>query len=357
MYIYNSLKYFNTLRLNISCNKILKLSNFKHIKQTFYLNHKKKIPTILIGEGSNIFFLNNFEGIVIINNIKGIKVTQNINFWFLHIGSGEKWAKVVDFTIYHGINGLENLSFIPGLIGSAVVNNIGAYGLEISRFLYYLKILNVFTGKIFYLLKKKIFFNYRDSFLKKFNYNNFIVLKVGLRINKQWKPYLLYPDLSKRFCVSNNKIKIEDIYYALYKIRLSKIPNINKFGNLGSFFQNPIFLLNSNVNFKIFDKIKEKNVAYIKIKHLKYKIFAASLIERCSLKNFCIGDACVYEKQPLIIINKGNALPEDVYLLVKLIIEKVFLKFNILLKLEVKIIDFISFDKNFNSLYKKYILK
>ncbi len=343
----NSLKKFNTLNLDIKFDFIYIVDNILDLKKILSWDFKKKRYSIFLGYGSNTLFLNNFYGTVIINRIKGIKIKENINFWFLSVYSGESWSDLVNFTINNGIYGLENLSFIPGSVGGAVVNNIGAYGLEIKEFFHYAKVLDCYTGKIFFLEKKKLFFSYRYSIFKSFINNRYIILKVGFLIKKSWKPCILHKDLLLFFDPLDVNINIEDIYKKIFEFREKKIPNPKIFGNIGSIFKNPFidvfyYKYIKKLYFSYFDYFKDFNVKN------KIKIPAALLIDICGLKGYTIGWARVYEKQPLIIINLGHALPKHIYSLSLYVRKKVFKKFNIFLEFEIKIVDFFYLLKNKN---------
>ncbi len=346
----NSLKKFNTFNLDIKFDFIYIVDSISDLKKILFLNFKKKRYSIFLGYGSNTLFLNDFYGTLIINRIKGIKIKENIDFWFLNVYSGESWSNFVNFTIYNGIYGLENLSFIPGSVGGAVVNNIGAYGLELQKFFYYAKILDCYTGKVFFLKKKNFFFSYRYSVFKNFINNRYIILKVGFLIKKIWKPCLLHKNLLLFFDPLNNNINVEDIYKKILEFREKKIPNPKIFGNIGSIFKNPIIDI---FHYKYIKKIYFPYFSYFNyfdsflIKN-KIKIPAALLIDICGLKGYTIGWAKVYEKQPLIIINLGYASPKHIYSLSLYVRKKVFKKFNIFLEFEIKIIDFFYLLKNDN---------
>ncbi len=344
---YFSLKEFNTFKLNIKSANLYVVYNVKDLKKISYFNFKKKIYTLILGFGSNILFLNDFHGTVIVNRIKGIKIYQDINYWYLDVYSGELWSNLVYFTLCNGIYGLENLSFIPGSVGAAVINNVGAYGLEICDFVNYVKIFDCYTRKIFFLKKNELFFSYRNSFLKNMIHNRFIIIKVGLIIKKIWNPCFLYKDLLFFFDPLDTNIKVEDIYWKILDIRKNKIPDPNIFGNLGSIFKNP------TISLKYFKYIKENyfpfyNIINFNLFKYKIRVPAALLIDICNLKGYTIGWAKVYKKQPLIIVNLGNALPEHIYSLILYVKKKVFEKFNIFLELEIKIIDFFSLVKKKN---------
>ncbi len=345
---YNSLKEFNTFNLDVKFNILYILDNLKDLKRISFNSFKKKEYVLILGSGSNVLFLNDFYGIIIINRIKGIKIKQDNNYWFLDVYSGELWTDLINFTLYNGIYGLENLSFIPGSVGAAVVNNIGAYGLEIKDFFNYAKILDSYTGRTFFLKKKDFNFSYRNSILKKLINNRFIVIKVGFIVKKVWKPCFLYKDLLNFFDPLDTKIKVEDIYTKILKIRDSKIPKPSVLGNVGSIFKNPVVSIRNykyikNMYFPFLDYI-DTNV----IKNKK-KIPAALLIDICGLKGYTIGWAKVYRKQPLIIVNLNNALPKHIYSLILYVRKKIFEKFNIFLELEIKVIDYFSLikEKNF----------
>ncbi len=343
----NSLKKFNTFNLDIKFNTIYIVYNLLDLKRILFWNFKKKHYIIILGRGSNILFLNDFYGTIIINRIKGITLKEDNNFWFLDVYSGESWTKLVDFTINNGIYGLENLSFIPGSVGGAIVNNIGAYGVEVEKFFHYVKILDYYTGRCFYLKKKNILFSYRYSIFKKFYNNRYVIIKVGLIINKLWKPCFLHKDLLYYFDPLNTKINIKDIYEKIFEFRKKKIPNPKIFGNIGSIFKNPII---NNYNYRYIKDIYFSFLKYTNNNILRSikRIPAALLIDICGLKGYTIGWARIYEKQPLIIINLGNATSKHIYSLILYIRKKIFKKFNIFLELEIKIIDFFLFkDSNF----------
>ncbi len=340
----NSLKEFNTFNLDIKFNTLYVLNNLKDFKRISFLNFKKREYTLILGCGSNTLFLNDFYGTILINRMKGIKIKQNIDYWFLDVYSGELWSDLVYFTLVNGIYGLENLSFIPGSVGAAAINNIGAYGVEIKDFFNYAKILDCYTGRIFFLKKKNFCFSYRNSVLKNLIHNRFLVIKIGLVIKKLWKPCFLYKDLLDFFDPLNINIKAKDIYLKIFDIRSSKIPDPNLLGNVGSIFKNPI------ISIKYYRYIKNiyfPNLNYVNFNVIKNKkiIPAALLIDICNLKGYTIGWAKVYNKQPLIIVNLGYALPEHIYSLILYVRRKIFKKFNIFLELEIKVIDFFSLIK------------
>ncbi|WP_261788372.1 UDP-N-acetylmuramate dehydrogenase [Buchnera aphidicola] len=290
----------------------------------------KNIPCIILGEGSNVLFLENYEGIVIINRIKGIKIKEKKNFWSLHILSGEKWSDLVSYTLRIKIFGLENLALIPGCIGSAAIQNIGAYGLEFKEICEYVDVISLKNGKIIRMQNKECNFSYRNSIFKnKYNYG-YAIIAVGIKVSKTWKPIVSSIFFKKEIF----KINPYKIYNIICKLRKKKIPDPNKLGNAGSFFKNPI------IHPKKAKKILflYKDMPYFLEKNGFIKIPAAWLIEHSNFKNIHIGDAAIYQKQKLILINKKKAKSKDILKLAIKIQKHVLKKFYILLKPEVDLI-------------------
>lgn len=332
------------MRLDIYVKKIFIVNNFLELKKIFFFHNRFNKPIIILGQGSNVLFNGDFYGSVVINRMKGIKIYYNINFWFIEVASGEIWSDLVYFTINNGIFGLENLAFIPGSVGSGVVNNIGSYGLEIKDFIYYVKIFDVVTGNIFFFNKKQCLFSYRNSIFKGKIYNRFLIIKVILKINKYWKPFLFYKDLFMYFKNFGKNICPKKIYIKIKKIRDKKIPNPLIYGNAGCFFVNPI------VDYYFFLNLKKKYgnifcILYNYIKINKVKLSAAALIDKCNLRGFTVGGASVSKLHSLFLVNTNNASSEDFVSLYKKVRKIVFKKFNIFLKIEVNIIDFFNLKK------------
>lgn len=327
----NSLKSFNTFKINVKANKIVIVNSIDELYMAWYESKKLKIPFLLLGEGSNVLFFKNYYGIVIINKIKGINITEDCNFWYLSVKSGEKWHNLVKFTLRNKIFGLENLALIPGSVGAAVIQNIGAYGMELKEICNYVNILDFQKNKVFYFSAKQCHFNYRYSIFQNFYKNDFAIIEVNLKLKKNWVPNINYQELSKLNTKIITPIKI---FNTVCKIRKKILPNYTLIGNAGSFFKNPIVTVKkANIIKKLFPQVPQ----YIQ-KNGHIKLSAGWLIEKCNLKNFCIGGASVYNKQALIIINKKNATGKDIILLANYIRQCIKKKFNILLKLEVVII-------------------
>ncbi|QJC29769.1 UDP-N-acetylmuramate dehydrogenase [Enterobacteriaceae endosymbiont of Plateumaris sericea] len=331
MIIYkNSLKHFNSFGIDVHASKIIKIKNINELYYLWKENNQKLIPYIILGSGSNVLFLNNFQGIVIINRLKGIIINESKNYWNLHVSSGENWHQLVKYTIKKNIFGLENLALIPGCVGSAPIQNIGAYGVSLKNFCKYVDIINFSNKKIIRLSYKKCNFKYRDSVFRNFYIRNYAIIALGITISKKWKPNINYKDLNH---LNFNTVTPHEIFNHICKIRKNKIPNPKIYGNAGSFFKNPL------VSPKLGSKILKKfpNIPYI-IKNNIFKFSAAWLIDECNLKGYTHGGAMIYSKHSLIIINKFKATSNDILSLAIKIYYCVGNKFGIWLEPEVKLI-------------------
>ncbi|QJC30641.1 UDP-N-acetylmuramate dehydrogenase [Enterobacteriaceae endosymbiont of Macroplea appendiculata] len=325
-----SLKKIHTFHVNVYAYNIIYIYSVKQLYNIWYQCKKKFIPYLILGKGSNVLFTENFHGFILLNRIKGIKIYSNTFFWNLHVGAGESWHKLVKYTIKRGIYGLENLALIPGCIGAAPIQNIGAYGMSLEYFCSYVDVFNPYNQQILRIPKKYCYFNYRNSIFKSQKYKHYIIIAVGLSIPKQWTPCIIYKELK----YLNNNVTAQQIFQHVCNIRHKKLPNPNIIGNAGSFFKNPFVTLHQGLNIiKKFSKmpyILENNI---------FKISAAWLIEKCNFKGIIFNGASVYHKQALVIINKYNASGQNILNLANKIYNGVGKKFGIWLEAEIRIFD------------------
>lgn len=334
MLTYNqySLKSFHTLAINnISARKIIVARNITQLLKIWNFCKKNKHPFLILGEGSNTVFLENYQGVIVLNRIKGIYISQNKNYWFLHVQSGEKWHKLVQYTLKTGLFGLENLAFIPGYLGSAIIQNIGAFGVEIKDVCQYVDVLFFKHLKITRIYLESCSFQYRSSIFKKRLKKDFAIISIGLQLKKKWNPIISYGPLKK---IHPDNTSPRKIFNIIYQLRKKKIPDPKILGNAGSFFINPI------ISTHIFNNLKKN---YLHIPHIYHnqntvKISASWLIKKSGLSKYSIGGASVYNKNPLILVNQNNATAKDIIYLAKKICLTIKLKFNILIKPEVQII-------------------
>ncbi|VFP80453.1 UDP-N-acetylmuramate dehydrogenase [Candidatus Erwinia haradaeae] len=324
-----SLKPWNTFGIDVYANHV----TIVHNVSSFFCNSRdnnirQNEPVLLLGEGSNVLFLQDFQGKVFINRIKGIRFTETTHTWLLHVGAGENWHQLVKTTLYKGLAGLENLALIPGCVGSAPIQNIGAYGVELKQVCEYVDIIFLNDGSHQRLKATECCFGYRDSVFKHRYKNHYAITAVGFKLIKQWQPVLSYGALKM---LNPKTVTPMQVFHAVCKIRRSKIPNPKYLGNAGSFFKNP--LVTSPTAFDLL-------TLYPKIPyHLRSNgdvvLSAAGLIDQCELKGYRIGGAAVHDQQALVLINTGAASSQDIVNLARIIRRRVGEKFNIWLEPEV----------------------
>lgn len=329
-----SLKHFNTFNLDVKT---------KYYYEVFDENELKDIIKVIqgannfliLGSGSNILFTKDFDGIVIKYKRNDIEILhESENDVLISADANVIWDDLVNCAVNKNYYGLENLSLIPGTVGAAPVQNIGAYGVEVSNVIEFVEGYKISSGEKKILYKEDCAFAYRDSIFKNEFKNNFIITRVAFRLSKEKKINVSYRDLQNYFKdVNINLITASDIREAVIKIRKSKLPDLGLFGNAGSFFKNP------EVSMATLELIRKDfaDLPFHKIND-KYKIPAAWLIEKCGFKGKRIGNVGTYEKQALVIINYGNATGEEIKNFADEIKKAVYNKFNINLEYEVMII-------------------
>lgn len=261
-----------------------------------------------IGQGSNLVFLGDFDGVIVHSAIQGVeKIRETAGFVWLKAGAGTDWDSFVAYCVQNGWGGLENLSLIPGEVGSSAVQNIGAYGAEVAGCIeevhaYFLET----SGKrIFSSLECE--YAYRDSFFKKQeNRGKYYITHVVYKLSKQPEYKLDYGNIRER--IGDGSVNLETVRQAIIAIRESKLPDPEKTGNAGSFFVNPCICMAH------YEGLKKHypDMPHYPVNGEVVKIPAAWLIERSGLKGKTVGGASVYDKQPLVIVNQGNASGRDI---------------------------------------------
>ena len=328
-----SLKKYNSFNIDVVAKEFIQINSVKELID-LQKNSKNK-NKLFIGGGSNILFTNNFEGLVVHINLKGISVKKmNENFSEIKVMSGENWNELVNWCIENNLGGLENLSLIPGNVGAAPIQNIGAYGVELKDVFISCEVYDLNAEKLNIYNLNDCKFGYRDSIFKK--NKNLIVVSVKMKLSsKNHKINSSYGGINDELKKLNIKEPtIKDISNVVCEIRNKKLPNPNKIGNAGSFFKNPI------VNSKKINWLKENfnNIPFYKIDENSYKIPAAWLIETSGFKGKDFGNFGVHKTQPLVLVNYGKASGSDINKLSQSIKEVVNKLFKIELETEVNII-------------------
>ena len=331
----SSLKEYNTFGVEVLANNFNKAENEDEILN--FLSENKNVPLIL-GGGSNILFKNNINKPILKIEIKGIEIIEeNENTVYISVGAGENWNDFVKWTLVKNYGGIENLSLIPGNVGSAPIQNIGAYGVELKDVFQSCRAISIDNKILKTFNKKQCNFTYRSSIFKEKLKNKYIISRVTFKlskinhvINSEYKPL---KDLLK--IKGNLNPTIQDISKLVIEIRTNKLPDPKKIGNCGSFFKNPII---SNSKFKNLNEYFS-SVPNYKISENEVKIPAAWLIEECGFKGKNEGKTGIHKKHALVIVNNGGATGKEIYDFSQKIKKSVLKKFNILLEEEVNIFE------------------
>lgn len=295
---------------------------------------EKEEKRLFMGAGSNLLFVNDFNGLVIHPEIPGIKqIAENNDFVEIEAGAGVEWDHFVGYCVEKGWGGVENLSLIPGNVGAVPVQNIGAYGVEAESVIAEVKGIDLDRLKIKSLKHAECKFGYRTSIFKEQLKENFIVTSVVFRLSK-------HPDFQLQYGALEAEVEklgernLQNIRKAVIAIRESKLPDPAKVGNAGSFFKNPV------VAEEVAKALKDiyPDVPIYPFAPGLVKIAAGWLIEKAGWKGRSEGNAAVHDKQALVIINKGNASGKEIFDLSEMIVENILLKFNIELEREVLVI-------------------
>ncbi|MFL2579472.1 MAG: UDP-N-acetylmuramate dehydrogenase [Parvicellaceae bacterium] len=326
----------NTFGVDVKAKYFTSINTINELIEVTNTNVFKDLELLILGGGSNILFTKDFDGLVILNNIKGKEIIdQNQQSIFLKVGAGENWHELVMYCVDNGWGGIENLSLIPGNTGTAPMQNIGAYGVEIKETFVELEALEISSGKIVKFNNSDCEFGYRESVFKNKMKNQYIILNITLELKKNPVLNINYGDV--KAILESQNIKnpaIKEVSNAIISIRQSKLPDPKKIGNSGSFFKNPIVSLNQ------LELIKKKypNVVNYEINENEFKIAAGWMIERAGWKGKKFNNYGVHEKQALVLVNYGLANGMEIFELSEKIILDIKDKFGITLEREVNII-------------------
>lgn len=287
-----------------------------------------------IGRGSNMLFTRDFDGVILHSRIGGIEIVDEADEVLVNVGSGVVWDDFCQWAIGHGLYGVENLSGIPGECGAAAVQNIGAYGVEVGSIIREVRTLDLTTCSPRAFRRLECRYGYRDSIFKSGpTAGRYVVTSVQIALSRQEKYTLDYIDL-RNALKGRTDLSLPVIREAVLALRTAKLPDPARTGNAGSFFKNPILTRAA------FDNVRNVYpfIPFHEIDAKRVKIPAAWLIEQCGWKGRNIGGAAVHDKQCLVIVNHGNATPDDVLRLKDSIIRTVKARFDIDLEPEVNIL-------------------
>lgn len=318
-----SLKSLHTFKLPYRARKVIEITDpvaLADIEEDYYV----------LGEGSNTLFTSDFEPTLVRVAIKGITVERTEDFALLRVGAGENWHQFVEYTLNNDMPGLENLALIPGSVGAAPVQNIGAYGVEVGEYIYRVHAWDRERKEIQVFDRQACQFAYRDSVFKR-SAGRYVIVAVEFKLPHTWAPRLNYGGLAKE-TLNESPAAIKD---AVIRIRQSKLPDPQETPNAGSFFKNPVISQQQFANLQA----QFADAPSYPTADGNVKVAAGWLIDRLGLKGFQIGEAAVHTKQALVLINKGHATGTDVLALSSEIQRRVAETFKIPLEIEVRILN------------------
>ncbi len=289
------------------------------------------LPHLVLGGGSNIVFTRDFEGVALLVALAGKRlVREDGEAWYVEAAGGENWHAFVAWTLANGLPGLENLALIPGTVGAAPIQNIGAYGLEMAERFHSLCAIELATGEAVELDAAQCRFGYRDSFFKQEGRAKFAITSVTFRLPKAWTPRADYADVAGALAASGAGASPQAIFDAVVAVRRAKLPDPAVLGNAGSFFKNPV------VDEKTYEALVAREPGIVSYRQAdgRVKLAAGWLIDRCGWKGRTMGQAAVHQRQALVLVNRGGATGAEVLALAQAIQEDVLARFGVRLEPE-----------------------
>lgn len=330
-----SLKDYNTFGIDVSAKAFVSVSSVEELKEVLQQVYAHEL--FILGGGSNILLLKNIDQTILHINLKGkVLEREDENYAYVRAQAGENWHEFVRWCIAHDFGGLENLSLIPGNVGTSPIQNIGAYGVELKDSFVSCEAIHKQTLQTKIFTKEECNFGYRNSTFKNENKDKFIISSVLFRLTK--KEHQLHTGygaiLAELEKENIENPSIEDVSNAVTSIRQSKLPDPKELGNSGSFFKNPI--ISKTAYKKLIEKFPKMPSYTISVSEIK--IPAGWLIEQAGFKGCRKEDAGVHQNQALVLVNYGNATGEDIYALAQEIQKKIWDVFGIHLEMEVNVI-------------------
>ena len=331
-----SLRLFNTFGIDVKARYFVTLEKVSDITEFIREARFAGLPRLILGGGSNVVFRQDYPGVVLHVKFNGIElVEENHHDVFIRVAAGENWHDFVRTTIAWGYAGLENLSLIPGTVGAAPIQNIGAYGVEFCEVFYALEAVDLETGMTKIFNQQTARLGYRDSYFKSVAPNKFLIYSVTVRLPKRVRWRIDYQGLKGRLVGDDEPLSAERISDVICQLRREKLPDPGELGNAGSFFKNPW------VSASDYDALKNKfpDLPGFKRHDGNYKLSAGWLIERCGWKGYRKGDVGVSSLHALVLVNYGHATGESIWQVAQDIMASVQARFGIALEIEPRVIE------------------
>ena len=327
-----SLRQLNTFGIDARAEAYLAVTDPATLLAVRNDRQLSRVPRLVLGGGSNLLLTQDFPGLVLHLCTRGMQIIgEDDAFVYVRAAAGENWHGFVQWTLQLGLGGLENLSLIPGSVGAAPIQNIGAYGVEVKDRLHALTVFDFRTGTHMTLNHADCQFGYRDSIFKHALREQVVVLDVTFALPKQWQADIQYADVRQELATrAISTPSPRDIADAVIEIRRRKLPDPAQVGNAGSFFKNPIVSAEQRAALLLQDP---QLVSYVQPDG-SYKLAAGWLIDQCGWKGKSLGAAGVYDKQALVLVNRGSASGADVVALAQAIQADVQGRFGVLLEPE-----------------------
>ena len=327
-----SLKPFNTFGLPAVAQQLVRIAGDADVRRVVDHPDLGLAAKFILGGGSNIILTRDMPQVVLKVEVRGLRlVEERADAWIVEAGAGEAWHDLVAWTLAQGLPGLENLALIPGTVGAAPVQNIGAYGLELKDRFESLDAVDLVTGRSVTLGAEICDFGYRDSVFKHSLAGRTLITRVRFRLPRPWQPVLGYLDIERKMRETGVAApSAQQIFEWICAIRRAKLPDPAVIGNAGSFFKNPVVTPE-----QCRDIIgRDPEIVHYPMPDGTVKLAAGWMIDACGWKGKTVGQAGVYEKQALVLVNRGDAIGSEVMTLAKAIQESVYGRFGIRLETE-----------------------
>lgn len=326
---------YNTFRINVMARYFAAFGTVDELGELLeWADNRRRI---VLGGGSNVLFTRDVDGVVLRNELHGIGlVDEDADYVYVRAGAGEVWQEFVNYCLGRDWAGVENLSLIPGSVGAAPMQNIGAYGVELAAVFYELEAWHIAERKVYTFTLNDCEFGYRESVFKRRFRDQFVILSVTFRLCKKPVFHTAYGAIRQELDrMGVKELSIQAVSSAVVAIRRSKLPDPAVIGNAGSFFKNPTI---PDEQFDLLQAEYPEIVGHHNNGTDTTKLAAGWLIEQCGWKGYRRGDAGVHDRQALVLVNYGGATGQEIYALSEEILRSVQEKFGVELEREVNII-------------------
>ena len=327
-----SLKPYNSFGLPAVAHTLIRVASEKDVRAVVDHPEYGRVPKFVLGGGSNIVLTRDMPQVVLKVEVPGIRLIESrADAWIVEAGAGENWHALAQWTLQQGLSGLENLALIPGTVGASPVQNIGAYGVELAERFESLDAVDLRTGLTFTLNRERCEFGYRDSVFKRSLASRCVITRVRFRLPRPWVAVTGYLDIERRMHETGiHAPSPQQIFDWVVAVRQAKLPDPAVLGNVGSFFKNPVVTPE-----QCRDIIgRDPEIVHYPMADGSVKLAAGWLIDACGWKGKSVGQAAVFERQALVLVNRGGAIGAEVMTLARAIQESVYGRFGIRLETE-----------------------